>query len=73
MTSGGPAEVVDGGGVWPEGEAPADYATVRMTVASSGWLAEDDFVELVRDEVPAHVRSELWIGARLVWSSAMEA
>jgi phage tail-like protein len=73
MTSGGPAEVIDGGGVWAEGEAPEDYATVRMTVASSGWLAEDDFVELVRDEVPAHVRSELWISSRLVWSSAMEA
>lgn len=73
MTSGGPAQVVDGGGIWPEGGAPADPAYVRMTVASTGWLDEADFVALVRDEVPAHVRAELWIGERQVWSSAVEA
>jgi hypothetical protein len=73
MTSGGPAQVVDGGGIWREGEAPADTAYVRMTVASAGWLEEADFVALVRDEVPAHVRAELWIGDRQVWSSAVEA
>jgi phage tail-like protein len=73
MTSGGAVEVVDGGGVWPEGQAPADTATVRMTVASTGWLPEKDFVELLRDEIPAHVRAELWIGDRLAWSSAAEA
>jgi phage tail-like protein len=73
MTSGGPAQVVDGGGVWREGEAPTDTAFVRMTVASTGWLEEGDFVALVRDEVPAHVRAELWIGDRQVWSSAVEA
>ncbi|MBV9823046.1 MAG: phage tail protein, partial [Actinobacteria bacterium] len=73
MTSGGEAEVVDGGGIWPEGEAPADTAHVTMKVASTGWLEEADFVALVRDEVPAHVRAELWIGDRRVWSSAVEA
>jgi phage tail-like protein len=73
MTSGGPAQVVDGGGVWREGKAPADTAYVTMTVASTGWLEEGDFVALVRDEVPAHVRAELWIGDRQVWSSAVEA
>jgi phage tail-like protein len=73
MTSGGPAQVVDGGGIWREGEAPADTAHVRMTVASTGWLEEADFVALVRDEVPAHVRAALWIGERQVWSSAAEA
>ena len=73
MISGGAAQVVDGGGVWREGEAPADTAHVRMTVASTGWMEEADFVALVRDEVPAHVRAELWIGDRRVWSSAVEA
>jgi phage tail-like protein len=73
MTSGGAVEVVDGGGIWPEGQAPADTATVRMTVASTGWLPEKDFVELLRDEIPAHVRAELWIGDRLAWSSAAES
>jgi len=67
LTSGGPVEVEDGGGVWREGEAPADTAWVRMKVESPGWLAENDFVELVRDEVPAHVRAELYVGERRVW------
>jgi hypothetical protein len=47
--------------------------TGMMTVASTGRLEEADFVALVRDEVPAHVRAELWIGDRQVWSSAVEA
>jgi phage tail-like protein len=72
LTTNGPAEVVDGGGVWREGDAPSDTAWVRMTVASSGWLSEPDFVELVRDEVPAHVRAELYVVDRLVWSSVEE-
>jgi phage tail-like protein len=69
LTSGGPAEVVDGGGVWRAGDAPTDTAWVRLTVASTGWLPESDFVALVRDEVPAHVRAELFVGERRVWSS----
>ena len=58
--------MVDGGGIWPEGEAPDDVAWVRMTVAGTGHLSEDEFVRMVRDEVPAHVRAELWIGSRRV-------
>jgi phage tail-like protein len=73
MTSGAPAEVTDGGGVWREGEAPADTAYVRMSVASTGWLPERDFIALLRDEIPAHVRAELYVAGRLAWSSAVEA
>lgn len=69
LASDGPAQVSDGGGVWRDGEAPGDTAWVRMEVASTGWLPEPDFVELVRDEVPAHVRAELVVAGRLVWSS----
>ncbi|SOD70952.1 phage tail-like protein [Jatrophihabitans sp. GAS493] len=72
LTTGGPAEVVDGGGVWREGDAPTDTAWVRMSVDSTGWLLEADFVELVRDEIPAHVRAELWVQDRRVWSSGGE-
>ncbi|MEO6885185.1 MAG: phage tail protein [Jatrophihabitantaceae bacterium] len=67
LISGGPAEVSDGGGVWREGEAPADTAWVRMRVESTGWMPETDFVELVRDEVPAHVYAELYVGERRIW------
>jgi phage tail-like protein len=72
LVSGGPASVVDGGGVWRDGDAPTDTAWVRMTVESTGWVPEADFVELVRDEVPAHVRAELYVGPRLVWASEQE-
>ncbi|MCL3861861.1 phage tail protein [Actinotalea sp. K2] len=65
--SGGPVHVQDGGGVWREGEAPADPAWVVMSVASTGGLTEEDFVALLADHVPAQVRAELWVGDRLVW------
>jgi phage tail-like protein len=73
LTSGGPAEVEDGGGVWRAGDAPADTAWVRMSVQSTGWLSQADFVALVRDEVPAHVRAELVVDGRSVWSSDEES
>lgn len=66
MLSGGAAEVTDGGGVWVEGEAPGDVAWVRMTVEGTGHLSEDEFVALIRDEIPAHVRAELYVAGRRV-------
>lgn len=72
MLSGAPADVVDGGGIWREGEAPGDVAWVNVTVAGTGHLSEDEFVALVRDEVPAHVRVELWVGTRRVLSTMEE-
>lgn len=69
LLSGGPAEVDEGGGVWRAGEAPPDTAWVRMHVAETGALAEAAFVDIVRDEVPAHVRAALWVGDRMVWDS----
>lgn len=70
--SGGPATVQDGGGVWPEGSAPTDTAWLRMMVESTGRLGEDEFVAMVRDEIPAHVRAELWIGVRRVLCTTEE-
>ncbi|HEY3737414.1 MAG TPA: phage tail protein [Jatrophihabitans sp.] len=72
LTSDGPVEVTDGGGVWRDGEAPADTAWVQMKVQSTGWLPETDFIALVRDEIPAHVRAELYVGERLIWVSDIE-
>jgi len=69
LTSGGPAEVHDGGGVWRDGDAPDDTAWVTMRVESTGWLPVADFVTFVRDEVPAHVRAELYVGSTRVWRS----
>lgn len=72
LSSGGPAEVTDGGGVWRDGDAPEDSAWVRMEIESTGWMPESDFVELVRDEVPAHVRAELYVGSRCIWRTDEE-
>jgi phage tail-like protein len=73
MLSGGPAEVEDGGGVWSEGEAPADVAWVRMRILSTGHLSEDEFVAMIRDEIPAHVRAELWVGQNRLLSTDQES
>jgi len=72
MLSGAPAEVVDGGGIWREGDAPRDVCWVRITVAGTGHLSEDEFVAILRDEVPAHVRIEVWVGSRRVLSTVEE-
>jgi phage tail-like protein len=67
LFSGGPAVVEDGGGVWRQDEAPDDAAWVILRVGSTGGMPEQDFVALVADEVPAHVRAELWVDGRRVW------
>lgn len=72
MLSGGPVEVEDGGGVWPEGGAPDDVAWVRMSVPGTGHLSEDEFVALVRDEIPAHVRAELLVAGRRILATHEE-
>jgi len=72
LISEGPAEVEEGGGIWRAGDAPDDTAWVVMRVQSTGLLELDDFVDVVRDEVPAHVRAELYVGPDRVWTSEEE-
>jgi phage tail-like protein len=67
--TGGTVHVEEGGGVWPEGETPADTAWLRVRMSSSGLMSEQELVEVVRDEVPAHVRAELYVADRLLWST----
>lgn len=69
LISGGAAEVDEGGGVWRAGEVPVDTAWVRMWVESTGTLEPAAFVDMIRDEVPAHLRAELYVGSDLVWDS----
>ena len=73
LLSGGEVEVTDGGGVWREGDAPADTAWVRLRVESTGWVQTREFVDLVRDEIPAHVQAELYVADTLVWSTLADA
>jgi hypothetical protein len=67
LVSGGPVEIEETGGVFAEGEAPRRPPLVIMRVESTGWMAEDDFVELVSDELPAHVDFELYVAGRQLW------
>lgn len=72
LISEGPAHVEEGGGIWRAGDAPEDTAWVAMRVESTGMLELDDFIDVVRDEVPAHVRAELYVGPERVWTSEEE-
>lgn len=69
LLSGGEVEVTEGGGVWRWGEAPEDTAWVRMQIESTGSLEVSSFVELVREEIPAHVRALLEVAGERVWDS----
>jgi phage tail-like protein len=72
LISEGPAEIEEGGGIWRAGDAPEDTAWVVMRVQSTGLLELTDFIDVVRDEVPAHVRAELYVGPDRVWTSEEE-
>ena len=67
LHSGGPVTVSEGGGVFEPGTAPEGPAWVVMEVQSTGLLEEADFLQLVLDEVPAHVHAEIWVGTRRAW------
>jgi phage tail-like protein len=67
MITDAPAEIVDSGGVYAEGEAPENPGHVRIRVESSGWTTEDDLLDLVRSELPASVSFELAVGDRTIW------
>ncbi len=72
MLSGSEARVEDSGGVWPQGRAPTGPAWMRMEVEHTGHLSDEEFAGLIRDEVPANVRAELWVGNRQIWSNVQE-
>ena len=66
--TGGPVTVEDSGSVRPgTGGTPAPDPAVEVTVASTGWMSDEDFVELVADEVPAPVRLTVRVGDRVIW------
>ena len=71
VLTGGPVLIDDPGGVHREGESPQRAPVVRIRVISTGWLPEDEFTDLVRAELPAHVGLELFVGDRLVTSPAV--
>ena len=51
-----PPPLVDQGGVYREGDAPAAPGTVTVRAASPGHLSDGELVELVLASVPANVQ-----------------
>jgi phage tail-like protein len=72
LLTGGSVEVVDNGGIFRQGEAGERLPRVRITVESTGWLNEADFIEVVRDEVPANVSADIFVGQRRIWPRESE-
>ncbi|HVC14931.1 MAG TPA: phage tail protein [Acidimicrobiales bacterium] len=67
--TGGEVTVEESGGIRRalEQRVPAPHAVVRVEVQSTGWMSDDDFVELVTDEVPANVHCEIVVDGRTLW------
>jgi phage tail-like protein len=69
----GPVDVVETGGVYREGEAPATPARIEIRVESTGWTTTEDFVELVLDELPASIPTHIFVAGQLVWPELPQA
>jgi phage tail-like protein len=54
-----PVDVIEPGGVFREGEAPEHEGRIEVRVRGTGHLTSEELVELVRDEVPAHLALRL--------------
>ena len=54
-----PVEIVEPGGVFREGEVPEHDGRIEVRVRGTGHLTSQELVELVRDEVPAHLALRL--------------
>jgi phage tail-like protein len=67
LVTGGSVEVSDSGGIFVAGDAGNRPPHVTMRVESTGWIREDDFVNLVVDELPANVTYELYVRDRRLW------
>jgi phage tail-like protein len=55
-----PVDIIEPGGVFRAGEVPEHDGRIEVRVRGTGHLTNEELVELVRDEVPAH------LGLRLV-------
>jgi len=54
-----PVEILEPGGVFREGEAPEHDGSIEVRVRGTGHLTAEELIELVRDEVPAHLALRL--------------
>lgn len=68
----GPVTLEDSGGVYLEGESPGAAGHVVVRVTQLGLAEEDDLVEIVRNELPASVTFELFVGLGRLWPVTAE-
>jgi phage tail-like protein len=73
LLTGSRVEIDDSGGVSRQCSSRPRCPKVRVRVGTTGWLSEEEFVELVKDEVPANVGLELFVGERRLWPPAERA
>lgn len=64
--TGGEVRVVDGGGVWPAGEAPPNPGRMLVRVTTTGDIPEGQLYRLVANEVPVGVTFDLRLGDRTI-------
>ena len=67
VLTGAPVVIRDTGGVFAEGEAPGGPPHVRIDLTEVSWMHHDDVLRVVRDELPATVTFDLWIGSERIW------
>lgn len=71
--TGGEVRVVDGGGVWPAGEAPPNPRRILVRLTDTGGLDEVHLYRLIASELPVGTSVELRIGDRTVAPPAPSA
>jgi phage tail-like protein len=67
LLSGDQVEINDSGSVVRQGQGGGRDRFVSIRVTSTGWMSNEDFIEVVRDELPANVRFELFVGEHQIW------
>lgn len=60
-------QITEGGGVFAEGESPTDAAWVDIQIGNAGPIGTRSLVQIIRDEVPAHVRVTIRVDQEVVW------
>jgi phage tail-like protein len=67
LISEAPAIVEETGGMFQEGQSPADIGHVVLRVRSTGWATEPDLLRIVKAELPASVTFEVFVAERRIW------
>ena len=70
LLTGGTVQVIDTGGVFAEGESSDAAGHVRIDIEQAGDYGHGDLVRIMRDEVPASLTFEIWVGEEQIWPTA---